>query len=541
MMEPISEQPGPRATPPKRARSPLLQVPLDPASEVPLYRQVYDGLRDAILAGRLAPGARLPSSRVLAEDLGVARNTVLQAFEQLRSEGYLVGRRGGGTQVRATLPDTLVTVRPVRRRRKPSPSAGDVPAAGDVSAAGDASPPGDVSSAGYRLSARGASLVGSGRGFLRPEGRGVVPFQVGVSAMDAFPVRLWSRLAARRWRRRAINLTDADPAGERALREATAAYLTAARGAVCSADQVLIVNGAQQALNLVAQVLLDPGERVWLENPGYLGARVAFDAAGARIVPVPLDADGLDVAAGERVAPHARMAYVTPSHQFPLGVLMSVARRLQLLAWARRASAWIVEDDYDSEFRYTGRPLPCLQGLEADALQPHETPRVLYVGTFTKTLVPALRLGYLVVPDALVDAFRAARAGLDRHTTTTDQAVLADFIGEGHYMRHIRQVRGLCAERQAVLLDAAAEPLAGLLHLAPDPAGLHLVGWLQEEADDMRAVELAALEGVNVSPLSRSFLGERTTPQAALLLGYAAFDERRIREGVARLRRALAR
>jgi GntR family transcriptional regulator/MocR family aminotransferase len=497
-------------------------VALDPDAAAPLYRQLYDGLRDAVLSSRLAPGARLPSSRVLAADLGVARNTVLQAFDQLRSEGYLVGRRGGGSRVPATMPDALLAVAPSRRGRPGvrRPALPTMP----------------------RLSKRGSLLIHSGTGFMRWSGSSPVPFELGISAMDAFPIRLWARVAGRCWRRQEVDLGDADPAGERPLREAIASYLATARDARCTADQVLVMNGAQQALHLVAQVLLDPGEAAWIEDPGYVGARMAFEAAGARLVPVPVDDEGLDVGAGEQAAPEARLAYVTPSHQFPLGVLMSAPRRLQLLGWARRASAWIVEDDYDSEFRYAGRPLPCLQGLDAEASHAGESPRVLYVGTFSKTLVPGLRLGYLVVPEELVDAFRAVRSATDRHTPTPEQGVLADFIGEGHYARHIRQVRNLCGERQAALLAAAESRLAGLLTLAPDPAGLHLVGRLRAGLDERRAAELAAAEGVRVSPLSRFTIGERSRSQpGALLLSYAAYDERQIREGVESLGRALER
>jgi GntR family transcriptional regulator/MocR family aminotransferase len=313
-----------------------------------------------------------------------------------------------------------------------------------------------------------------------------------------------------------------------------------ARAARCTAEQVLVVSGAQQALDLVARLLLDPGDPVWMEDPGYYGARMAFAAAGARQVPVPVDAEGLEVAAGERAEPHARLAYVTPSHQFPLGAVMSAPRRLALLSWARAADAWVVEDDYDSEFRYQGRPLPCLQGLEAERRSPDELARVIYVGTFSKTLAPGLRLGFLVVPDELVDAFRAARAAIDRHPPSLAQAVLADFMAEGHFARHVRRVRALYAERQAVLLAAAAETLAGLLTLEPDPAGLHLVGWLPDGLSDTDVAEAAAVEGVVVSPLSRQVVGAHAggPGRGALLLGYAGFGPGQLRSGVRRLRRA---
>jgi GntR family transcriptional regulator/MocR family aminotransferase len=291
-----------------------------------------------------------------------------------------------------------------------------------------------------------------------------------------------------------------------------------------------------------------------VEDPGYAGAHAVLAAAGARLVPVPVDGEGLDVAAGERAAPDARLAYVTPSHQFPLGAVMSAPRRLALLAWARRSGAWVVEDDYDSEFRYTGRPLPCLQGLDAEQRPAGEPARVLYIGTFNKTLVPGLRLGYLVVPDALVDAMRAARAATDRHAPTLVQGVLADFIGEGHFARHLRRVRALYAERQAALVDAAAATLPDLLALAPDAAGLHLVGWLPPGVGDEAAARAARAEGVELFPLSRYALTARgahgtygaygapedgAPTRDAVLLSYAGFDPRALRAAVRRLRRAL--
>jgi GntR family transcriptional regulator/MocR family aminotransferase len=301
---------------------------------------------------------------------------------------------------------------------------------------------------------------------------------------------------------------------------------------------VFVLNGAQQALHLVAQLLLDPGDRVWIEEPGYVGARVAFEAAGARLVPVPVDDDGLDVAAGARRARDARLAYVTPSHQFPLGVVMTAARRLQLLEWARANGAWIIEDDYDSEFRYRGRPLPCMQGLEA-ARGDGSPSRVLYVGTFSKTLVSGLRIGYMVVPDALIDAFRAARSTVDRHTPTIYQQVLADFIGEGHYFRHIRHVRNLCGERQAALVDAAATRLEGLLRIQGDPAGLHLLGRLAPGIRDTDAQRAAMARGIRSWALSGFYLGD-PPPVGAMVLGYGGFEEAEIRRAVGELGKVLA-
>jgi GntR family transcriptional regulator/MocR family aminotransferase len=519
---------------PKKRRgpvSPVVHLELDPDAPMPMYRQVYEGLRGAILSGRLARGARLPSSRALAADLGVARNTVLQAFDQLRSEGYLQGRRGGGTRAREVIPDALVTVPGTATRSRTSATSRASRTSLSASRATSTVPPERP-----RLSERGRTLVTSGATLIRAAGPHV-PFELGVPAHDAFPRRLWGQLTGRRWRRGDVDLGELEPAGEASLREAIAEYLATARGVRCTADQVFVLNGAQQALHLVAQLLLDPGDRVWIEEPGYVGARVAFEAAGARLVPVPVDDDGLDVAAGVRLARDARLAYVTPSHQFPLGVVMSASRRLQLLAWARANGAWIIEDDYDSEFRYTGRPLPCMQGLEADRSDGSPS-RVLYVGTFSKTLVSGLRIGYMVVPDALIDAFRAARSTVDRHTPTIYQQVLADFIGEGHYFRHIRHVRNLCGERQAALVDAAATRLDGLLRIHADPAGLHLLGRLAPGIRDTDAQRAAMARGIRSWALSGFYLGEQPREQA-MVLGYGGFDAADIRESVAALGKVL--
>jgi GntR family transcriptional regulator / MocR family aminotransferase len=307
----------------------------------------------------------------------------------------------------------------------------------------------------------------------------------------------------------------------------------------CVPDQVFVVNGAQHAVDLISRILLDRGDEVWMEDPGYLHARIAVRDAGARIVPVPIDEQGMVVSTGERIAPNARLAYVTPSHQFPLGVVMSAPRRLALLAWARRADAWIIEDDYDSEFRYSGRPLPSLQGLDVERSDSAGQPRVLYVGTFSKSLAPGFRLGYLIVPDALIDVFKAARRALDRYAPTLEQGVLTDFICDGHYARHVRRARAVYSERQEVLLHAARTDLDGLIRLEPDPAGLHLVGWLPDGVNSEAVATIAAADGVDTSPLSRYRLHVTTHDQHALLLNYAGFDEKAIRSGVRRLQRAL--
>jgi GntR family transcriptional regulator/MocR family aminotransferase len=520
---------GPNSLRSRRTRvadaTPLL-VPLDPARREPLHRQIYDGLRAGILSGRFAAGMRLPSTRMLASELGVARNTVVLAFDQLCAEGYLTARRGGGTRVRARIPDSLINVHADRRGARDRERRPVRPPAPRGRTRSERAP--------AQIPARWTQVLADFSAWDSNRDIAAVPFALGVPAIDAFPAALWARLTARRWRNGAVFLGYASAAGDRALREAIAAYVTSARGAHCTPEQVLIVGGAQHALDLIARVLVEPGDSVWMEDPGYFGARAALSAAGARVIPVPVDAEGMDIAAGERVAPRARLAYVTPSHQFPLGTIMSASRRLALLTWARRVGGWILEDDYDSEFRYAGQPIPCLQGLDAERGAPS---RVLYVGTFSKTLSPALRLGYLIVPDELVDVFRAARAVSGEHSPTVDQGVLADFMGEGHYVRHVRRVRALCAERQQLLLEASARDLGGLLELAPDAAGLHMVGWLPPRVSSTAAEAAARREGVDVMPLSR-FSAVRPR-RGALLLGYAAFGPGAIRDGVRRLARAL--
>jgi GntR family transcriptional regulator/MocR family aminotransferase len=490
---------------PGRPTPPSLLLPLDRQAAAPLYRQLYGSLRAAILGSRLPAGALLPSTRLLAGDLGVSRNTVMLAFDQLRAEGYLEGTPRSGTRVARAFP----------RRRS-------VIGAGGTAARRDARAP-------HLLSDRGRAMLESPIPYLARGGTAPRPFRAGVPALEEFPRALWARLAARRWRSPPV-LGYGDVSGFGPLREAIAEYVRAGRGARCSADQVIVVSGSQQGVDLAARVLLDPGDTVWMEDPGYTGARSALLAAGARLEPVPVDAEGLVVDVGRARAPRARMAYVSPSHQFPLGVTMSAARRLALLRWAGQAGAWVLEDDYDSEFRYDARPLACLQGMDEDE-------RVVHVGTFSKTLVPALRLGYLVVPEALVDAFRAARAAADRHSPTVDQAVLADFLAEGHFARHVRRMRKLYSERQDALIHAIRDQGSGRVEAAPSAAGMHLVAWLRDGMSDVDASRRAAAAGVEASALSR--YAARRLPRGGLLLGWAGYPLPAIREAAGRLAEAL--
>ncbi|HYN83870.1 MAG TPA: PLP-dependent aminotransferase family protein [Pyrinomonadaceae bacterium] len=487
---------------------PLADLAVDGDSAAPLYRRLYENLRRAILEGRLAPGARLPSTRELAAELSVSRNTVLNAFEQLLAEGYVEGQTGSGTFVSKALPDELLNARAhVRRSTRPAAK-------------------------GRTLSRRGLLLARTPVSALNPHVRGVKPFRVGVPALDAFPYETWSKILQRHWRRPRRELfATGDPAGYLPLREAIASYLGAARAVRCEPEQVIVVTGTQQAVDILARVLLDTGDAVWVEDYGYIAARSSLVAAGARLVPVTVDEEGINVREGERLYARARLAYVAPSHQYPLGVTLSLARRLELLEWASRAGAWVVEDDYDSEFRYAGRPLAAMQGLDSEG-------RVIYLGTFSKVLFPSLRMGYMVVPTDLADSFRNARALVGWCSPVVDQAVVADFINEGHFARHIRRMRTLYAERQAVMIEAAREHLGGLLEITPADAGLHLVGWLPEGADDRAASDAAAARGLQTQPLS-AFGAREGDRRAGLVLGYAAFDEREIREGVTRLRAAL--
>jgi GntR family transcriptional regulator/MocR family aminotransferase len=465
-------------------------------------------LREAILTGRLRPGTRFPSTRVLCGELGIARNIALSVFKQLVSEGYLTGRVGSGTYVRNDLPETFL--------RASQPTRG----------------PESTTQAPRRVGSQARAIVDSISTYtdsIMNTGR---PFHGGLPALDAFPYQLWMRLAARVWRRlRPRDFAYGDSQGYAPLREAIAEYLEANRGVRCTPDRVIVVSGSQQGIDLAARVLLNPGDAVWVEDPGYIVARAALLNAGARLVPVPVDSEGLNVKTGVARAPRARMALVTPSHQLPLGMIMTLPRRIALLDWAGRVGAWIIEDDYNSEFRYGGPPLPSLQGVDV-------TQRVIYMGTFSKTLLPALRIGYLVVPPDLVRVFSVARRALDLHRPLLEQAILAEFIAEGHYARHLRRMRLLYEQRQRALVSAVSNELTGIIEIAPAEAGMHLIGWLLPPgSNDKEATERALRHDCVMRPLSLFSLERRLRP--ALVFGYAAFNEREIADGVHRLSRAL--
>lgn len=477
----------------------LAALRLDQGSSTPLFRQLYAAIKQAILSGMVGPGTRLPPTRDLAGQLGVSRQTVLHAYDQLMAEGYLSGTVGRGTFVSASLP--LAPRRPA--------------------------PPGLL----RPLSARGLGFTGP-EAYLHTHAGSVRAFRIGMPALDVFPFDVWARLEARRWRHGRDDLGYGEPAGYLPLREALCAYLRAARGVNCSPAQVIITSGSQQALYLIAVMLLAPGDQAWVEEPGYRGINASLRAAGAATCPVPVDAEGLCVGVGAQHWPQARLAYVTPTHQLPLGMTMSLQRRLELLDWAARRRMWIVEDDYDSEYRYTGPPLASLQSLDRAG-------SVLYVGSMSKVLFPGLRLGYLVVPEALADAFAQGKAILDRHTALMPQAVLADFIAGGHYARHIRRSREAYAERRDTLLEALARHLPDTLAPGAADTGLHLPVRFRDTRDDHAAARAGLARGLELRALSQFYNEDGVRGQAresGLLLGFAAITPAEIRRGVLALR-----
>ncbi|HEY2388441.1 MAG TPA: PLP-dependent aminotransferase family protein [Candidatus Binatia bacterium] len=473
----------------------------------PVYRQLYRALRHAILAGRVRPGSRLPSTRWLASESGVARNRVVLAYTQLLDEGYATGRVGSGTYVAEPLPTD----------ERPAVSTGG-------SAAAVRRP---------RLSRAGRKLVAAGSRWIAVSGGLRYDFSCGRPSFRDFPGSVWARLVRRHARpSSASDLDYAPAAGLPELRAAIAEHLTRWRGVTCGAEQVFVTSGTQQALGLAAGLLLEAGERLGMEEPHYSGARQAFEAARATLVPLRVDAQGLDVgrlAATRRV----RMAYVTPAHQFPTGAVMPLTRRLALLAWARAARAHVIEDDYDSEYRYAGSPIESLHGLDGAG-------RVLYVGSFSKTLSPALRLGYLVVPPALVRGFTLAKMAADLGTPSFGQRVLADFIREGHLEVHLRRSRRRHAARRAALLDALAEHLGERVDVRGGGAGLHVMVVVRgaRAADVPGIVRRARERDVGVYSTLGCYL---TRPRRAeLLLGHGSLAEDDIGRGVVRLAAALA-
>ena len=476
-----------------------------PSGEQDLWRWLYTELRGAILDGRLRPGARMPSTRSLGMQYSLSRGTVVVAFDQLQAEGYTRTEVGSGTYVASGAPDGFLSP-----TRKPATLA---------------------------LPRSKAAFPKRAQEFLK--GVEVLPashtigkaFRTYEPAIDLFPVDLWARVASRVLRRVPRSLYGhGNAAGYQPLRRAIAEYVGASRGVHCSAEQIIVTSGTQQALDLIGRFLLAIGDKVWMEDPGYSGALQTLRTSGARIVPIPVDEDGLIVSAGRKLAPKAKLAYVTPANQFPMGVTMSADRRLDLLRWATNANAWIIEDDYDAEYRYSGRPVAALQALDSSGC-------VIYVGTFTKMLFNALRLGFMVLPERLVEAFELARTFVDRHPPTLDQAILAEFITEGHFGHHLRRMRQIYAERIEVLKTAADEHLDGLVDVVHAGAGVRTLGWLKTWKFDHDAAQQARKFGLEVEPLSL-FTTKYNRPPA-LMLGFASCTSAELRRGVSLLATAL--
>jgi len=465
-------------------------VRLDRRLATPLFRQVYQRIREAILDGTLPPGASLPSTRSLAGQLSTARGTIELAYALLAGEGYVVGRAAAGTVVNPGLSQLSMLAR------------------------------------GQTLAGK---LTGPRLDFARVQPAHA--FQMGLPALDAFPRKLWVRLLGRRARNlSSIAMVSQDPAGYARLRQAIARYLAIARGISCSTGQILITAGYQGALGLVTRALLVPGDAVWFENPGYFRARDALATAGATIIPVPVDRDGLDIRLARERSPKARLVVVTPSHQCPLGVTLSLPRRLELLAWAAKTRAWIIEDDYDSEFRYLGRPLPALKGLD-------DAGRVFYAGSFSKVLNPGLRLGYLVVPLSEVDRFYRAAELFAPSSSLLDQMVVADFMIEGHFARHLRRMRRLYAARRYALVSALRTVFDDRLALDVPAGGMHVIGRFSGRRNDAALAERAQREGLAL--LSSCLVGRPS--ELGLLLSFTNIPVEEATREAQRLHRLLFR
>ncbi len=452
----------------------LLHLQPSREHEAPIYLQLYRRYRQAIEAGKIRPGDRVPSVRSLASELSLARGTVERAYQMLVSEGYFVAQGSAGTVVSPRL-EHLVEASHAAKRPRPTPA-----------------------------SPRTSTVAGRGS-----------PFQLGLPALDAFPRKTWARLAGRTLRTvETAGMIYPNPAGYRPLRRAIATYLGISRGIVCSQEQVFVTAGYTGALELVRRTLLQHGDQGWYEDPGYVLARLFLERAGIRLAPVPVDDEGLDISLAQQRAASARFVVVTPTHQSPMGMALSLPRRLALLDWASRRQAWIIEDDYDSEFRYHGRPLPALKSLDRDG-------RVLYTGTFSKVLFPGLRLAYLVVPSSEVDKFGDMANHLPGPGSILPQAMVASFMEQGHFARHLRKMRTLYAARRGYLVDALTQTMGQLLHVQPQAGGIHVLAHLNSRHNDKALAEAAQARGLPIQALSSWRM--RPSSRGGLLMGCVNF------------------
>lgn len=474
-----------------------------------IKEQFYQVIKEMILTGELKAGRKLPSSRTFSEMMAISRNSVLSGLERLCDEGYLTTRQGAGTFVAPVIPDEMIHTAAVA----PSPQA-----------AREKSRPRLDPQTQVMKQLWDATLPHSGQN---------LTFNIGIGCTDLFPYALWGRLSGRLWRQyRQLDGRHNEVMGYRPLRRALCDYVRTTRGLNCTEEQILIVSGTQQAMNLAAQVLLQKGDEVWLDEPGYDGALGAFTSMGAVIRPVSGDKQGMDIASGIRQWPGAKMIFTSPSHQFPLGGTLSLSRRMALLEWAAERDAWIFEDDYNSEFRYAAQPIQALQGLDQ-----HQ--RVIYAGTFSKMMFPGFHLGFLVVPEHLVEPFKIAKYYADTRTAYLDQTLLATFIAEGHYARHVRRVRKACHERQRVMTEAIRLYLPDIFSVEPADSGIHLVCWLAEHLDEAVILAHCRQAGLGAQPLARYC---QTQPEKqAILFGFAAHTPAEIVDGIRKLARQLAR
>ncbi len=485
---------------------PLVGIKLLPGLKKPLYQQLYEQLRIAILEKRFGGGKKLPGTRALAASLGLSRNTVNLAYEQLMIEGYIQGEIGAGSFITENLPEKML-----------------IPKAG-------------ISYKGHN---KNFNLINFNIGsdalnFSKKNSmlEDVKPFRNGVPALSEFPFDAWTKISNRVWRNLHPKfLSYGDTAGFKQLRIAIADYLKTYRAVNCTFEQILIVNGSQQGLDLIGRVFLNKKNKVWIEDPGYSGARISFLSTGAKLYPVPLTKEGIDLDFAVKNYPSPALVYTTPSHQYPLGYTMSISVRLKLLEWAKANGTWIIEDDYDSEFRYSGNPLQSLQGLDASS-------NVIYLGTFSKVLFPGLRLGYLVLPSQeLMEQFIAAKTITDRQTSIIEQIIVSIFIEEGYFTKHLRRMRMLYKERQEFLISEINNELNSVVNVKKDDAGMHLIGWLNTNINEKKVSEELIKNNIYINSLSGYSM--KFKMQAGLILGYTAFDKKTIHNGIQKMARIL--